>query len=124
MAKLRHFNRVVKQFAGLADFRIVYITEAHPADGWAFRNNYDVKNHRTLGDRMVAAQHLVAAKPECPVLVDDIDDAANRLYGGLYERLYVILDGRVVYAGARGPVGYDVKEVEDWLAAFRQSKTI
>nr|KAG5708627.1 hypothetical protein BaRGS_034844 [Batillaria attramentaria] len=31
------------EYADLADFRIVYIREAHPTDGWAFRNNYDIK---------------------------------------------------------------------------------
>ena len=39
MAKLRHFNRLVQEYADLADFLIVYIQEAHPANGWAFRNN-------------------------------------------------------------------------------------
>nr|KAG5708626.1 hypothetical protein BaRGS_034843 [Batillaria attramentaria] len=104
MAKLRHFNSVVKEYADLADFRIVYIREAHPADGWAFRNNYDIK------------------KPACPVLVDDIHDESNYAYGGFPERLYIVLDSRVVYAGHRGPAGYVVKEVEDWLAAFRKSQ--
>ena len=49
-------------------------------------------------------------------------DEANYVYGGLYERLYVVLNGRVVFAGERGPAGYDVTEVEDWLSAYRQTR--
>ena len=44
MAKLRHFNRVVERFRSLADFTLVYVQEAHAADGdWAIHNNYDLK---------------------------------------------------------------------------------
>ena len=44
MAKLREFNRVVDRFRSLADFTLVYVQEAHAADGdWVINNNYDVK---------------------------------------------------------------------------------
>lgn len=39
MTKLSHFNRLVEKFGSVVDFQIFYIQEAHPDDGWAFRNN-------------------------------------------------------------------------------------
>jgi len=44
-----------------------------------------------------------------PALIDGVDDAVGVAYGGWPDRLYVIgKDGRVVYAGERGPGGFDV----------------
>lgn len=37
MAKLAKFNEIVRDFNDVADFAIIYISEAHAADGWAFK---------------------------------------------------------------------------------------
>ena len=37
LTKLREFGEIVRDFADIADFVIVYIEEAHPSDGWAFK---------------------------------------------------------------------------------------
>ena len=37
MAKLHIFRRMVRDFGGIADFAVIYIEEAHPADGWFFK---------------------------------------------------------------------------------------
>lgn len=42
-------------------------------------------------------------------------DAANIAYGALPIRLHVIQDGKVVYEGGPGPMGYDMKDVRRWL---------
>ena len=52
----------------------------------------------------------------CPILVDSIDNEAEKKYSGLPERLYVILDGEIIYAGEMGPFGYSIKEVDECLA--------
>lgn len=39
--------------------------------------------------------------PKCPIVVDDISDEANLQYGGLYERLYIVLDDVIVYQSER-----------------------
>jgi hypothetical protein len=47
-----------------------------------------------------------------------MDNAADELYAGWPERLYVIgADGRIAYKGKTGPFGYHPEEVEAWLAA-------
>ena len=80
------------------------------------------RDHGSLDDRIAAARQLLEAQPACPVVVDDMKDEANYAYGGMYERLYVVLDSRIVYAGERGPGGYKIDELEDWLVAYRKTK--
>lgn len=67
------------------------------SDGWAFTNNYDINKHRSLEDRLSAAQILVQKEPLCPVVVDEMNDVSAIKYGALPERLYVLQAGKVVY---------------------------
>lgn len=67
------------------------------SDGWAFKNNIDIKNHRSLEDRLVAARILVEEDPLCPVVVDDMKNSCAIKYGALPERLYVLQAGKVIY---------------------------
>ena len=48
-------------------------------------------------------------KLEVPALLDDMDDTASKAYASLPDRLYLIgKDGKIAYAGARGPRGFQV----------------
>ena len=60
-------------------------------------------------------------EPHCPIWVDKMDDEANRLYGAQPDRLYIILDDVIVYEGKRGPYGYKIEEVYDWLIQHHRS---
>lgn len=115
MSKLEQFNSLIARFSNHADFVIIYIEEAHPDDGWKFKDNFKINRHKLLEDRITAAKELQRHKPKCPIYVDTMKDEANRRYGGLYERLYIVLDGFIVYQGERGPEGYHLEEVESWL---------
>lgn len=43
-----------------------------------------------------------------PALVDRVDDEVGRTWAGWPDRLFVVgKDGKVAYAGARGPFGFD-----------------
>eukprot|EP00047_Mylnosiga_fluctuans_P013389 m.31393 g.31393 ORF g.31393 m.31393 type:complete len:128 (-) comp4877_c1_seq1:126-509(-) len=117
MLDLRRFDALAAGYSNQADFALIYIEEAHPADGWATGGANSLINiHRNLADRVAAAGQLAEASP-CPVYVDQMDDAANRAYGALFERLYVIVDGVVRYQGGRGPMDYKVDELQSWLLA-------
>ena len=51
-----------------------------------------------------------------PLGIDPMSDAANHLYGGWPERLYVIDEsGKIVYKGGLGPFNYRPEEVRAWL---------
>lgn len=66
-------------------------------DGWAFKNNVDIRQHRSLQDRVRAARMLLARSPRCPVVVDTMQNQSSQLYAALPERLYVVQEGRICY---------------------------
>jgi len=125
MVNLEKFGSIRKNYSGIADFVTVYIAEAHPAERGDFivgrdvGGNYDINTHNNVADRLSAAQTLKdEAGPhlsKCPILVDPMDDRANIAFAALPERLYVILDGNVVYEGGIGPFDYNLEEMEAFL---------
>lgn len=123
MAAFDRLGRLASQFVELADFLMVYIEEAHPADGWAFRDNVHVRTHRDIKER-IAATSFLEAKSDLTLVVDNMDDECNRAYGGLYERLYIVQNGVVAYQGNRGPAGFKVAEVEEWLNKYKNLSTV
>ena len=80
-----------------------------------FKNMYfKIKSHQNLKDRLSAASKLIKALSSLcikfflddlremeefpgPFLVDNMEDEASKLYGAHPERLYIILDGNIVY---------------------------
>ena len=123
MAKLAEFRKAAAEFADIADFVTTYISEAHPADGWDFSGNkYKINQHTSLQERLLAASILLDdedLRPPGTFLIDKMDTEAELLYGALPERLYIVMDGLIKYAGRRGPDGYKIDEVKAWLEAFR-----
>lgn len=105
-----------------ATFVMVYVREAHPADGWIMASNtkagVEVKQPTTYDERVKVCNLFTAKlKPAMPVLVDEIDDRAGNLYSGMPGRLYVIdTDGKVAYKSGRGPFGFKAAELEQALA--------
>ena len=100
MAKFAAFRRMVERFADVADFVVVYTLEAHAIDDWPYPvNKFEVKFHRTLSERFIAAAHLYDQGVPCALLVDDMDDNACLSYATEPERLYVIRDGKVALQG-------------------------
>jgi hypothetical protein len=73
---------------------------------------------KTFAQRLAIANDFVRRfRYRVPLVVDGMDNRAERLYSGWPERLYVIDErGRIAYKGATGPGGYHPEEVEAWLA--------
>ncbi|KAM7410100.1 hypothetical protein PAMA_001514 [Pampus argenteus] len=88
-------------------------------DGWAFTNNFDISQHRSLEERLSAARIVVQKEPLCPVVVDEMNDVTTIKYGALPERLYVVQAGKVVYKGGMGPWGYSPQEVRLFLEKMK-----
>jgi hypothetical protein len=111
-----------RRYDGKADFLTVYIKEAHPLDEWQMDSNVEedvcYRQPRTLPERVTIANDMVERFGyPLPLLVDDMDNAANALYAGWPERLYVIEpSGEIAYKGEPGPFGFHPEEVEAWLA--------
>ena len=49
------------------------------------------------------------------ILVDFMDNKAGTAFAAMPERLYVVLDGKIVYEGLQGPFDYRLDEVEQFL---------
>uniref|UniRef100_A0A4W5N4V7 Iodothyronine deiodinase n=3 Tax=Salmoninae TaxID=504568 RepID=A0A4W5N4V7_9TELE len=122
MTRLKAFQRVVQQYADISDSVVVYIEEAHPSDGWMSSDApYQIPKHRCLEDRLSAAQIMNREVPGCLVVADSMDNSSNAAYGAYFDRLYILQDGKIVYQGGRGPEGYRISELRDWLDQYRQS---
>lgn len=111
----------------------VYIEEAHASDEWFLPDARAVSGpdtgtesstgggpsiavHRSLEDRLAAARRLVADTGlKGQVAVDGMGNQVADRYFAWPERLYIILDGRVVYKSDMGPNGYRIEEVVQWL---------
>ena len=126
-----HIQTLLYRFAELcesdllADFLVVYIQEAHPSEGGHFDGNIPIADHKSMQDRIAAAETMVEeaeiAKFPCPIVIDKMDNAANHAYGALPERLFIVMDGRVLYVGGEGPQDYVLTEAEDKLRDILES---
>ena len=73
---------------------------------------------RTEEERnQVATACAVTLNLNIPILIDSMDDAAERAYNAWPERLYVLSkEGAVNYKGGKGPYGFNPEELERFLA--------
>ena len=95
--------------------------EAHPIDGkmpsgfGLIEDPIDDNERATVAGTCVKDLEL-----PMPALVDHVDNKVQDAYGGWPDRLYVVgRDGKIAYAGARGPQGFDPAA---WAAAIEAEK--
>lgn len=121
MEMLRNYRHLKDQFSKFADFAVVYIEEAHPKDGWAFKGTSHVPMHRTLDERCKAAQEMVSSVDLSGffLAVDTMLNGANIAYGAIPIRLYIVQDRKVTYQGGAGPLFYRMHEISKWLQDYR-----
>eukprot|EP00088_Acartia_fossae_P001610 TRINITY_DN10636_c0_g1_i3.p2 TRINITY_DN10636_c0_g1~~TRINITY_DN10636_c0_g1_i3.p2 ORF type:complete len:124 (-),score=45.29 TRINITY_DN10636_c0_g1_i3:309-680(-) len=123
MNQLKNFGRLRQKFSAGVDFVTVYISEAHPTEQGLSWENYGLRQHQALEEKIEAANILKREAKEalegCPILVDGMEHEAEKKYQGLPERLYVIMDNKIVYAGGMGPFGYSVDEVDAFLSKMQ-----
>jgi len=118
MAKLGQFGKISAKYSHLADFVTVYISEAHPREEANFTGNIDIGEHKNFEERVEACKILLehkSAGDNYSLMVDLMDNKAGIAYAAMPERLYVVLDGKIVYEGLQGPFGYRLEEVEQFL---------
>jgi hypothetical protein len=117
-------NAQYARYRDRVEFRIVYVREAHPEDGWALpinrRQGVEVNEPKTLAEREKAAMQCSAhLELKIPIIVDGMDDAVEKVYAGWPDRIYVIgTDGKIAYKGKPGPGGFRPAEAEVALNAL------
>ena len=101
------------------EFLVVYISEAHAFDGASPRGGRDgnpiVEEPLTITERLAVATVCQERLDLAPmtVLIDDMKNTADKAYAGFPDRLYLVgKSGRIAYAGAPGPLGFDPDELE------------
>ena len=111
-----------KKYGDRVEFLTLYIKEAHPLDEWQMDSNVTegvcYPQPTTLDDRMRIANDFVKRfNYKIPLVVDPIENPANKAYAGWPERFYIVDEsGMIVYKGKPGPFGYHPEEVEAWLS--------
>lgn len=112
-----------RRYGDRARFLTVYIKEAHPEDEWQMdsneKENVCYPQPRTLEQRVAIANDFVKRfHYDVPILVDDMENAANDLYSGWPERFYIVDEsGKIAFKGKPGPFGFHPEEVEAWLSS-------
>ncbi|MCP4096273.1 MAG: hypothetical protein GY748_08525 [Planctomycetaceae bacterium] len=94
-------------------FFMVYCREAHAIDGDRPMYNAIVEEPVSTEERNQIAKDFVESLGiKIPTLLDKIDDKTGTDYAAHPDRLYLIgKDGRVAYAGGRGPSGFKPDEL-------------
>jgi hypothetical protein len=128
-------NGLIKRFCtektAIAKWLTIYIEEAHPADEWRLPDSRVEKEleehgdgpismHADMDERLEAARLFVERKHLLSdIFVDTMQGQVLDHYQAWPERLYIIVDGVVVYKGGVGPFHFDLTEVEEWLQSFK-----
>jgi Iodothyronine deiodinase len=78
---------------------------------------------QTVEERSAAASSCsLGLNLNLTVLLDSMDNSANRLYGAWPERLAVLIPGgKLAYLGGKGPYHFDLDELEATLKELLNS---
>lgn len=116
-----NIEKLYERYRDRATFLMVYVREAHPADGWWMESNervgIDLPQPKSDAERLAVARTCQAHLDlDLPLLVDTIDDRVGTQYSGMPNRLYLVdQQGRVAFKSGRGPFGFKPRQLEQAL---------
>ena len=114
-------NELYAKYKDRVHFYIIYIREAHPAEGWQVPNNLIenvIWNEPQTDDERteVASACQINLDLHMPMLIDSIDNDIDNKYVGLPMRLFLVdAEGKIAYVGDKGPFGWDDESFEETL---------
>ncbi len=121
-------EQMYQDYRDIAEFRMVYIREAHAIDSnWPMKiaEEKNIREHTSREQRCTTAGMLINDKSlTIPTLIDGMDNAVNEMYGAHPDRIFLIRrDGRVAVAAAPGPWGFApaLEAAGQWLAEFKKT---
>ena len=116
--QIKRFKEIYAQLNKRLAFLLIYISEAHPEDGWQVGINhmqgviYD-QPLDSVTRAAIAADCMTDTKMRIPVAIDNMENTISCAYSASPERLYLIDgDGIVRHRSAVGPFRMDA--VEAW----------
>lgn len=119
-----NLEKLAQDFKDRAAFYVVYITEAHPEDGWKLpsneRDGIKVFEPKTADERFAVARTCVTRlKIGIPTLIDGMDNKMDDTWKAWPDRIYVVdQGGKVAYQGKPGPFGFKPDEARKALEAL------
>ena len=117
-----------QEYKDIAEFRLVYISEAHAIDDrrpvpYAVEKN--ISEHTTYGERCsVAGRLLTDEKLTIPSIIDKMDNKVAEVYDAHPNRVFLIQkDGKLGVAAGTGPRGWrpGLKGVKQWLTQYKET---
>lgn len=124
-------EQMYQDYNDIVNFRIVYMSEAHPIDSRRpspVAREKGITEHADYGERCsIARAFLDEQNLTIPAIVDDFDNTVNLAYHAFPDRLFVVkTDGTLAVAGKRGPWGFvpALEEAGAWLIDYRASLEI
>ncbi len=121
-------EQMYQDYKDIAEFRIVYIKEAHAIDSRRavpYAIDEGINQPTTYADRCLIADMLVQTGTlTIPIIIDSIDDRVNELYRGLPSRVFLVRsDGILDIAAERGPWGFPpaLEQAGEWLAQYKKT---
>ena len=116
-----------QKYKDIAEFRMIYIREAHAADSSRpvpYAKEKGINQQTDYHDRCTTAEMLLNDKQlTMPFLIDAMDNATNTAYQAHPDRVFLVrTDGKLAIAASRGPAGFKpaLKSTEQWLEEARQ----
>lgn len=117
-----------QDYKDVAEFRMVYIKEAHAADGRRpvqYAKEKGITEHENYEERCTTAQLLIDDKVlTLPCLIDGMDNKVNEAYSASPDRIFVVrTDGKLAVAADRGPWGFKpgLEASIKWLKAYKKT---
>jgi len=106
-----------QNFANVADFLTVYISEAHTMDEWPYGNKVCLNQPKTIEERLEIANRFVKDTGyKVPLVVDSIDNIFESKFASWPERYYVIKDGKMDLVACPGETsGFDLRLLQRHL---------
>ena len=116
-----------QEFQDVAEFRIVYIREAHAVDSnrpSPPARDKNIFEHEDFHQRCQTAEMLIQDNEmTIPCLIDSMDNKTDKAYSAKPDRAFLVDGkGKLAIAGARGPTGFGpaLDDIEQWLSNFRK----
>ena len=121
-------QKMFKDYGDIVEFRLVYINEAHAADGRSMPRigkDLGIFEHNNYGERCQVAEKLLSDKKlTIPTIIDGMDNKVNEAYKAHPDRVFIVRsDGKIAIAAARGPRGFApaIAQTAEWLADFKKT---
>ena len=95
-------------------FLMVYIREAHAIDSTSPSSFLAIEDPIDFLERQEVCTACVDdLNIPIPAIIDHLDDRVNKAYAAHPDRMYLVgKNGKIAYAGARGPSGFKPDELE------------